>query len=144
MWKDRHCALRYGSLWFSGLLYHVMWWLDTNISRNHAACIFGVEMHGEQKVDIYIGRIWGGVGVKGVIMWASRKHTRVSPVQGMNYSPPYTYPSSYPAYIYVQFPYTTHFNPEDWGSMVLWNTGIQPPHYMVQQPRKPKRPSSLL
>jgi len=23
------------------------------------------------------------------------------------------------------------FNPEDGGSMVLWNVGIQPPHYTV-------------
>jgi len=27
-------------------------------------------------------------------------------------------------------------NPEDGGSTVLWNTGIHPPHYMEQQPRK--------
>jgi len=30
----------------------------------------------------------------------------------------------------------THFNLEDGGRTVLWNAGIQLPHYMVQQPRK--------
>jgi hypothetical protein len=29
------------------------------------------------------------------------------------------------------------FNPADRSSMVVQNTGIQPPHYMAQQPRKP-------
>jgi len=49
-----------------------------------------------------------------------------------HYNPPYPYPFSYPAYIYVHVPFITSFNPEG----VLWNIGIQPPHYMVQQPEK--------
>jgi len=32
---------------------------------------------------------------------------------------------------------TTHLTPEDGGGKVLRNAGIQPPHYTVQQPRKP-------
>jgi len=31
---------------------------------------------------------------------------------------------------------------EDGGSMVLWNTGTEPAHYTVQQPRKPQILSS--
>jgi len=34
-----------------------VWWLDTNISEDHAASIFRVEVCGEQKVDIDIGRV---------------------------------------------------------------------------------------
>jgi hypothetical protein len=37
-----------------------------------------------------------------------------------------------------------HFNPEDGGSMVLENIGIQPPYYMVEQLKKPLFPSSPL
>jgi hypothetical protein len=33
-------------------------------------------------------------------------------------------------------------NPEDGGSMILWNNGTQPPSYTVQQPRKPQILSS--
>jgi hypothetical protein len=34
-----------------------MWWLDVNISEDHAAFIFRVEVHGERKVDIAMGRV---------------------------------------------------------------------------------------
>jgi len=40
--------------WSSGLLCHV-WWLGANISEDHGASIFGIEMCGEQKMDIHIG-----------------------------------------------------------------------------------------
>jgi hypothetical protein len=54
------------------------------------------------------------------------------------YNPPYPYPSSSPAYIYVHFPYPAHFNPKDGGSTILQNTGIHLPHYTPQQPKKPQ------
>jgi hypothetical protein len=59
------------------------------------------------------------------------------PSIGLHFNPPYPYPSSCPDYIYVHFPITSHLNPEDGGSMVLQNVDIQPPHYMMQQHRKP-------
>jgi len=40
--------------------------------------------------------------------------------------------------------FTMPFNAEDGGSTVLWNVGLQPPHYMVQQYRKPWILSSLM
>jgi hypothetical protein len=40
--------------------------------------------------------------------------------------------------MYVHFPVTIHFNPEDEGNIVLQNIGIQLPYYMVQQPIKPQ------
>jgi len=57
---------------------------------------------------------------------------------GSHSNPPYPYSSSHLAYIYVHFPFTMHLNPEDGGSTVLRNNGIQPPHYMAQQSRKPR------
>jgi len=52
------------------------------------------------------------------------------------YDPPYPWLSSYLAYIYIHFLFITHLDPEDGDSTVLWNIGIQPPHYTTQQPRK--------
>jgi hypothetical protein len=34
----------------------------------------------------------------------------------------------------------SHLNPEDRGSTVLRNVGIQPPHHTTQQPNKPRKP----
>jgi hypothetical protein len=42
---------------FFGLLHHVAWWLDTNVSGDHVASIFRVEMHGEWEEDIDTGRV---------------------------------------------------------------------------------------
>jgi hypothetical protein len=33
-----------------------MWWLNTNVSEDHAASIFRVEVHGERKVNIGMGK----------------------------------------------------------------------------------------
>jgi len=44
----------------------------------------------------------------------------------------YPYPSLYPAYIYAHFQLPTHFNPEDGGSTILRNVGIQPPQNTAQ------------
>jgi hypothetical protein len=49
---------------------------------------------------------------------------------------PYPYPSLHPPYMYVSFPFTTHFNTEDEGSTVLRNDGIQPIYYTALQSRK--------
>jgi hypothetical protein len=63
----------------------------------------------------------------------SRQFPQTLPI-GSDYNPPYSYPTS----VNIHFPFTMHFNHEDGGSAVLQNTGIEPPHYMVQQPRKPQ------
>jgi len=31
--------------WFSGFLSPVVWWLGTNVSKDHAASVFGVGVH---------------------------------------------------------------------------------------------------
>jgi hypothetical protein len=53
-------------MWFLGLLHHVVWQLDTNVSEDCAASIFRVEVHGKQKLDTDIDRVQGGVGVRWV------------------------------------------------------------------------------
>jgi hypothetical protein len=52
------------------------WWLDINISEYHAASIFRVEVCGEWKVDTDKGQVWGGVGVRWIIVQANRMHWR--------------------------------------------------------------------
>jgi hypothetical protein len=41
----------------NGLLHRVVWWLDTNVSEEHAASFFSVEIRGERKMDINICRV---------------------------------------------------------------------------------------
>jgi hypothetical protein len=43
------------NLWFSGLLHHVVWWLDTSLSEDHAALIFRVEENEGRMVPQIIG-----------------------------------------------------------------------------------------
>jgi hypothetical protein len=50
------------NLWFSGLLYHVVWWLVTNVSEDRAASIFKVVVRGEREVEIDTGRYEKGSG----------------------------------------------------------------------------------
>jgi len=45
------------NLWFSGLLHHVVWCLDTKILEDHTTSVFRVEVGGEWKLDIDIGRV---------------------------------------------------------------------------------------
>jgi hypothetical protein len=36
---------------------HVLWWLGITVLEDYAASIFRIEVHGEGKVDIDIGRV---------------------------------------------------------------------------------------
>lgn len=47
--------------WFSGLLQHIVWWLDTNVSEDCAASIFWDEVLGVWKMDTDVGWVWGWV-----------------------------------------------------------------------------------
>jgi hypothetical protein len=49
----------------------IAWWLDTNVSDDRAASIFSIKVYGKRKVNIDISRVWGGAGVRWVIMWGS-------------------------------------------------------------------------
>jgi hypothetical protein len=50
------------NVWFSGLLYHVMWCVVTYVLDDRATSIFRINARGESKVDIDVGRVCGGVG----------------------------------------------------------------------------------
>jgi hypothetical protein len=51
---------------FEVFMHCVVWWMDTNVSKDHSASIFRAEVCGEWEVGIDIGRVWKEVGINGL------------------------------------------------------------------------------